>query len=199
MDQDLALVGATALPKLMTPLAALALTDSADGTWSRGHAIATIDREGIDAKQLLLQIEQELQPVRDDWLDKRLRLLWKSSTPANSLDATAWLHETLRLLHDLPGIILAEAIDAAVQNSLRGFMPTIGEIRAIAMPKVEERKRQAARLRIVIFGELGRPRYSWEREERVIAPEDICTPAQASEILRRFGIPSIHDAKRADG
>lgn len=170
------------------PLPVISALADSGGSWHREHALRIIEREGCDAPALLDALNAGLEPVDNHWLAARLTVLWKSSTPAGSLDAKAWLHETGRLLCDLPRDILAQAIDTAVQSSLRGFMPTVGEIRAIAKPLQEERKRQAARMRVVVHGELGRPRYPWEPEEREIAPEDLCTPEEAEALIRKHRI-----------
>jgi hypothetical protein len=162
-----------------------ALNDSASG-WRPEWAVRVLEREGVDAATLLASLEASLAPVPTDWLQKRLRLLWKSSSPANSLEANAWLHETGRLLMDLPGDILAEAIDTAVRQSLRGFMPTIGEIRAIAEPEVALRKKQAGRMRTVVHGERGRPAYPWESQEREIPEDERCSPEEAAAIMAKF-------------
>jgi len=156
----------------------------ADGAWDREHAISVMERESVDAPALLAHLDAGLRPVPSEWLAERLRILWKSSVPSNNLDAKSWVHETGRLLSDLPTDIVAEAIDTAVRNSLRGFMPTVGEIRAIAVPLFERRKQQVDRMRVVVHGELARPRYPWEPPERNIAPEDLCSPEQAAQILR---------------
>lgn len=124
--------------------------------------------------------EQALRPTSSDWLQKRLRLLWKSSTVPNGLDATAWLHETGRLLCDIPQDILAFAIDEAVKRSERGFLPSVGEIRALAEPKLIERRRNLGRLKHV--------RDTEPQRKAPLAPEDRCTPEQAREIMKRFGI-----------
>lgn len=153
-----------------------------------------LKRDGVDGAGAVQAYEDALRAAPDDWLQKRLRVLWKSSTPAASLDAKAWLHETGRLLRDLPLDILAEAIDEAVKRSLRGFMPTVGEIRAIAEPRVADRRRCLAQLRAAVFGPLGRPRYPWEPEEREIAEEERCSPEDAQAIMRRFRIGAADGA-----
>lgn len=188
MGQELAIQdGAVALTTSMTLPVISALADSG-GEWSREHAIRVLNREGLEPAALLAQLTEGTKPVATEWLAERLKVLWKSSTPSGSLDAKAWLHETGRLLMDLPGDIVSRAIDEAVMGSLRGFMPTVGEIRAIAVPRFEERKRQAARMRAVVHGDLGRPRYPWEPVEREIAEEDLCTPEEAAEILRTLKV-----------
>lgn len=166
---------------------ASALNDSSS-QWRREWAIRVLEREQVDPAALLEELEAGLKPVSTDWLQRRLRVLWQSSTPANSLDAKAWLHETGRLLMDLPQDILGDAIDTAVRQSLRGFMPTVGEIRAIAEPKVAERAKQAGRMRVVVHGEAGRPRYPWEPEVRDIPEDELCSPEEAEAIMAKFRI-----------
>lgn len=121
---------------------------------------------GIDPGSLLADMERLLQPVESNWLAERLRILWKSSTPAQSLDATVWLHETGRLLSDLPKGILASAIDEAVKTSTKGFMPGVGQIRAIAEPEADLLRRNVERLRMVVnYGSVGQIPYRPRREE----------------------------------
>lgn len=139
------------------------------------------DREQVDVPALIAQHERALAPVASDWLQKRLRLLWKSSAISGSLDATAWLHETGRLLSDLPHDIAAWAIDETVKKSERGFLPSVGEIRSLAEPKLLERRRSLGRLKLV--RDVG-----IEEKPKPLAPEDRCTPEQAREIMERFGI-----------
>jgi hypothetical protein len=96
----------------------------------------------------------------------------------------AWLAETARLLADLPQDILAEAIDGAVKASARGFLPAVGEIRAIADPAFAARRLTIDRLERVV--RLQRRGGAPEAEAR----PDYCTPAQASAILAEFGLRS---------
>lgn len=148
------------------------------------------NRESVDIVPLIASHERALTPVASDWLQKRLRLLWKSSTPSGSLDATAWLHETGRLLSDVPADILAPAIDEAVKRSERGFMPTVGEIRAIADPLLLQRRRDLGRLKLV--------RDFQPEPKRELAPEDRCTPEQAREVMLACGIqPEETEESRA--
>lgn len=112
--------------------------------WSPVHAAKAFHPSALP--RLIEAHDLALRPVSSDWLQKRLRLLWKSSVVNGSLDATAWLHETGRLLADLPQDILAAAIDQCVKESERGFMPTVGQIRAVADPKLRTREMHARRL-----------------------------------------------------
>lgn len=157
---------------------ALADTGSVIVPWTPGLAKRELERAGIDQQQLLAELTDANRPTSRDWLQKRLRLLWKSSTPAGSLDATAWLHETGRLLADLPQDILAAAIDTAVMQSVRGFMPSVGEIRAIAEPHARLRRLQEDRLRAAM---------EWTPPVPV-PTEPTCTPEEAAAILAEEGI-----------
>ncbi|MFA6031829.1 MAG: hypothetical protein WC889_02880 [Myxococcota bacterium] len=164
----------------MTPPATWALADTGSSIvpWTPGLAKRELERAGVDQRQLLAELVEGNRPATPDWLQKRLRLLWKSSTPAGSLDATAWLHETGRLLADLPQDILAAAIDTAVMQSARGFMPSVGEIRAIAEPHARTRRLQEDRLRAAI---------DWTPPVPVPV-EPTCTPEEAAAILAEEGI-----------
>lgn len=188
MANDLVATDAQAAPtKSMTQLVISALADGF-APWQADAARRQIAAAGIDSAELLAELTAALAPVDPTRLVDRLKTLWKSSTPSGNLDAKTWLNETGRLLADLPEDILARAIDDAVKGSLRGFMPTVGEIRAIADPTLAECKRQEARMRVVVHGGLARPRYPWEPQERDIPPEELCSPEDARAIIRRFGI-----------
>jgi hypothetical protein len=65
---------------------------------------------------------------------------------------TIWLAEHMRLLGDLPHDIIAMAIDRGVQSARHGFLPSIGEFRAIAEPLLVDRERLIERLTIVVEG-----------------------------------------------
>ena len=107
-----------------------------------------------------------LEPVDRKWLGNRLSLLWSHMSHERDEDrATAWLHETARLLSDLPQDIVSWAIDRAIIESERGFMPSVGAIRKHADPKASEREAGFYRIeavarelaRIQLMPEDGRP------------------------------------------
>jgi hypothetical protein len=137
----------------------------------------------VDPHALIAAYDATMAPATPEWMAWRLNRLWKSSTPSGSLDATAWLHETGRLLSDIPQSILAAAIDEAVMKSTRGFMPSVGEIRAIAEPKMRDLRIERSRLQQVLE----------HVEEPPTAPEERCTPEQAAEILRQAGLHTESD------
>jgi hypothetical protein len=70
-----------------------------------------------------------------------------------------------RLLHDLPHDVLAHSIDEAIKTSKHGFLPSVGEIRAIAQPIVAEREIQIERL-IKMEAALADPEASATRNQR---------------------------------
>lgn len=177
----------------MTLPEALALADNpyAHGPWDAHQAAKKFHPAALP--RLIAAHDAALAPTDRDWLQKRLRLLWKSSTPAGSLDATAWLHETGRLLEDLPQDILAEAIDQAVMQSERGFMPSVGQVRAIAEPRVRDRQRAAARLAAIR-----------DRDQHTAAPpaaKAIDTAESTADILKRVwpGMAKHEKGHRDDG
>ena len=59
----------------------------------------------------------------------------------------AWLHETGRLLADLPERIVFEAIDECVKEPGRCFAPSVGEIREKAAAPLRRAEIEAANLR----------------------------------------------------
>jgi hypothetical protein len=143
-----------------------------------------------DVKRLALQHRASLRPVEQDWLRQRLTLMGAAFGHERNPDrATAWLHETRRLLSDLPGDILDHAIDEAIKGSDRGFMPQVGQIRAIADPMRSDREREALRLEAIVnLIERGS-----RSPARSLADSDSggqCTGEQAAAIMAEFGLSS---------
>jgi hypothetical protein len=116
--------------------------------WRAGHAKKELQKLGVDVEKALNEIECSLVPVDQNWLQKRLRLLWKSATPAKSLEPTSWLHETARLLMDVPKDILNYSIDEAIKTS--EYMPNVGSIRKFADPLIAQRAIYKERLSAII-------------------------------------------------
>lgn len=104
----------------------------------------------------------------------------------------AWLAETGRLLLDLPGEILATSIDEAIKRSDRGFLPAVGQIRAIAEPMLATRERQARRLDALVgLIEDSPPRSAGRAPDPVFDPTTRCTPEEAAKIMAEFGIRGL--------
>lgn len=141
-------------------------------------AAKEIANVGGDVPSLIDAHTRALAPCHSDWLQKRLRLLWKSLAVSGNIDATAWLHETGRMLSDLPQDILAGAIDQTVMEAGRVFVPTVGEIRAIAEPELGKRRLAKWRLEQIQAHKRADP----------IAPTERCTPEEADRIRREAGI-----------
>lgn len=147
---------------------ASALADNAFSLsdWTTATALARLD-DG-DRKRLpslAQQAEGTLIPVRRDWLEKRLSTMYLAMAHERDADrATAWLHESIRLLSDLPQDIVGDAIDEAVKKSDRGFMPSIGAVRSFADPMFDERKKKVARLRMLAGAALAPPIEVAEKE-----------------------------------
>lgn len=189
MGQEMAVQhpGEVALPRLSMPRGiAAALADNAFSLseWMASTAIARIsddDRKRLPS--LAEQAESTLIPVRPDWLEKRLSTMYLAMSHERDADrATAWLHESVRLLRDLPHDIVGNAIDEAVKKSDRGFMPSVGAIRAFADPALDERKKKVARLRSLAGAALA-PRLPPQEPEAF----EHCSPEDAAEILKEFG------------
>ena len=88
-----------------------------------------------------------LNPVPPQVLLDRLTMLGMSMIRGmTDPERKAWLHETGRLLSDLPEAIVLEAIDECVKEPGRAFAPTVGEIRAKALPPLEQAKVLSANL-----------------------------------------------------
>ena len=123
--------------------------------WTVGYALRVLNAKGCAAAvaPTLSALTASLNPVPREWLGDRLTILWAmfmASRTTTDVDAmTLWLAEHLRLLGDLPHDIVAKAIDRAIQAAKHGFIPSIGEVRAIAEPLVAHRERMAERLKLI--------------------------------------------------
>ena len=146
-----------------------------------------------------------LAPVEMGSLIDRLTILGMSM--ANGRDADqikAWLHETARLLADLPQDVLFEAIDECVKEPGRVFAPSVGEIREKAATPLKVRERRAARLRYycnLIDEGVEIPEWvppTFGAPPPLLREEDQCTPEEAAAILKQYGIRSAMGNRLAD-
>jgi hypothetical protein len=174
----------------------LELTDSAyrlDG-WDASEALRRLRRNGL-ANRLSDLVERNafaLQPCDGSWLVDRLSaLMMAMGNERDEKRIAAWLAETTRLLRDIPQDILADAIDEAVKRSDRGFLPAVGQVRAIADPALEHRK--------LIFGRLERLRNAHIMTPLGEPPQadtaGQCTPEQAAAILAEYGFKGLAPQK----
>ncbi len=123
--------------------------------WTPGHALAVLEAKDsagmLDAT--LGAIQASSTPVPREWLVDRLTAMWTmfmaSRRDASPGSVTIWLAEYVRLLDDLPWDVVAIAIDGAIRAARHGFLPSVGEIRAISDPLVEERRCLLERLAAV--------------------------------------------------
>lgn len=100
-------------------------------------------------------LAESQRPAPRPWMGQRLTVLWNLFNVTRAADEralTAWMMEAARLLGDLPHDIVATAIDGAVRAARHNFMPSVGEIRAIADPLADERAVQVRRLQVMIEG-----------------------------------------------
>lgn len=85
-----------------------------------------------------------------NWMLKRLTVMATQfsigRTAQDEGALTVWLAECYSQLADLPHDIVAAAIDDAIKTRSHGFMPSVGEIRAIAVPLADTRRLQLDRL-----------------------------------------------------
>lgn len=130
------------------------MDNSAPGEpWSVSRGLREVSAAGHTDRLPMLAdtMIRALDPVDPEWLGDRLSLMWLAMGHSKSSEvATAWLSENTRLLLDLPADILADALDQAIKESDRGFMPPVGAIRKIADPMFDKRRRAAARLRAMV-------------------------------------------------
>ena len=192
-------------PLSLPPSIASTLADSAYRLepWNAREAlvgiVSTTGRQEV--VQAADDVRNALQPCNRDWLKKRLASMALAFGHERDPDrVSAWLAETGRLLFDLPQDILADAIDEAIKRSDRGFMPAVGQIRAIADPLFAARRQQSARLDtmagIIRRQDAGgtdanvvRP---WERPAERPAPDKDLIPADQIDAfnrnMRKFGL-----------
>lgn len=189
MGQELSIQqGGQVSPKLSVPRAiASVLSDNQFSLreWTAADAVsrlAEMDRARLAG--LATQAAATLQPANPQWLNDRLSTMYLAmSHDTNPDKATAWLHETIRLLADIPLDIVGPAIDEAVKRSERGFLPSVGAIRAIADPQLDERRQKVARLRKMADAAVTAtaPRVTAE-------PFVPCSPEDAASIMQEYGI-----------
>lgn len=180
-----------------------------DGQWDHPDAvrgIARLKRDGLvdTIPALSTAAIAALAPVSTTALVDRLTLLGLSMPGGkDGPQMSAWLHETGRLLHDLPEDILFNAIDECVKEPGRIFVPTVGEIREKAAGPLRQRERTAARLRkmaiLIEDGEDIPPaepemKWSWPVKEEVFDESTRCTPEEAAAICAEFGLSSTATA-----
>lgn len=129
------------------PTPVLASLGSSFGSWDSAYALAWCRREGCDRQipELAAQLACASQPCPPEALRRRLTALGMVMAPNRpSAEATMWLHEMSRLLRDLPQDIVFDAIDECQRSSK--YLPTVAEIRLLADPRADERRKHAARL-----------------------------------------------------
>lgn len=147
------------------------LSDPYSRSWDAQHGLRvwSADAHDIDLPAELETIRRTTAVAPRKWFGKRLPVLWTTfmaSRPADERALTVWMMEAARLLGDLPHDIVAYSIDAAIKESTHGFIPSVGEIRAIADPLARERQQQVARLEQMV-GALRDPEVAAElRRER---------------------------------
>lgn len=124
----------------------------------------------------------------------RLTMLGMSMANGKSADEQkAWLHETTRLLADLPEAILFDAIDTCVMEPGRVFLPSIGEIRDKAAEPLRRAEREAAHLRrLALLIREGVTIPDWVQPSTLrLDPEPekkIVTPEERRAILAEYGL-----------
>lgn len=162
-------------------------------SWDAKLAKQQLAEQRIDVPTELRRANAALAPVAPDWLAQRLRVLWKSSTPTNSMSAKEWLHETGRLTKHLPQDIVAHAIDEAATTSR--FTPTAADILAVATQILADRKLQRDRLDLLVNGPKRGP-YPWEVDRLPPKVEDVCTPEEAAAIKAAFNINDVEAERK---
>lgn len=142
-----------------------------------------------------------LAPVERQTLLDRLTMLGMSMANGKDSDQVkAWLHETARLLSDLPQGVLFDAIDECVKEPGRVFCPSVGEIRDRAAQTLHRKEAHSARLRLLanlIAEGLEIPEWAAPPNYKPAEPEPFCTPEQAASILAEFSLPAAYGERLA--
>ena len=134
----------------LSPELSVALNDPWSGPWRVEYALDALAAKGLLANVggEAVRLKAMPGPAPRKWLGQRFTALWDTFMAGRQVEpvvATSWLMETTRLLDDLPHDILSFATDESVKRASRGFMPSVGEIRAIADPLAEARKQHLER------------------------------------------------------
>lgn len=129
------------------------------GEWRSDRALAIVADAGRleDIPIVAQQLGDACLPCPAQVLIDRLTLLGMTMVPNRPpAEAKAWLHEFGRLLGDIPRDILLTSIDD-LQKRLK-FLPTVAEIREIADPLLDRRRKQARRSQAMVhYLESGQP------------------------------------------
>jgi len=152
-------------------------------------ALAEIERDGFGDRlpDLVDRARQAVAPLPFDFLTDRLSTMQLAMTQGwSEAKAFAWLGETRRLLADVPGDVLLESLDEAIRQSARGFMPSVGEIMAIAQPAIERRRTTLARLEAVERLKAGAAAVL--PAPGGFDPATRCSPEEAAAVKAEFGI-----------
>ena len=140
-------------PALSSALSDRSYVFNGSGEWTASYGLSYIRQKGLPDEVIstaLADLKAAMAPAPKQWVVDRLTVLATMFSvgrhPSAAEDMAIWLLETSRLLMDLPHDILAQAIDDAVRTRGHGFMPSVGEIRSLAEPMLEERRKQIVRL-----------------------------------------------------
>lgn len=190
------------IPDQITALLSLAY----DGSFAENGAIKALSRaksEGLaDAIPALAERAlASLNPMPERARLDRLTLLGMSMANGKDADQVrAWLHETGRLLNDLPGDILSGAIDECVKEPGRVWLPSVGEIREKAAAPLQKRERIAARLchlaNLIKQGvevpdyDPDKPGWEYPRPRPPVQQGWKPNEGETASILAEFGLPS---------
>ena len=163
----------SASPSLRQALADSPFVFDGGPAWRPENALDAAARSGVEDQVSIArrELEQAMEPAPAQWFGKRLPVLWTLFMAARQADPralTVWMAETAHLLGDVPHDIIAHSIDEAIKTSRHGFIPSVGEIRAIADPMVAERKLQIERLARMVAA-LEDPEATAAREARRVA------------------------------
>lgn len=164
------------------PIQVLVSLSDAYTAFNPREAARSLAEHAKEIPSMASKMRSACVPVSHRDLTQRLTALGMTMAPNRaSAEATMWLHEMTRLLSDLPKDILFHAIDEC--QRVNRFLPTIAEIRAIADPMFEERKKHASRLAAILNVMDG-------IEPPAAQPETnrLCRPDQAEQILREYGL-----------
>lgn len=121
------------------------MSDQNDG-WDSRYALARLgEEERREVADAATAAERLCAPMNHERLVQRLTALGMVMAPNRPpAEASVWVRETARLLSDIAEDVLCEALDT-LQKRMK-FLPTVAEIRELADPVMERRRKDRGRL-----------------------------------------------------
>lgn len=169
-----------------------ALSEESSRYFETPRALAELRDRGLldEVRSAACAARLALAPVDHSRLTDRLAALGMMMAPNRpQAEAAIWLSEMARLLRDLPEDVLGASIDELVRTVK--FLPTCAEIRAIADPEMDRRRRVVSQLEAMVRyldsgGTIPKPRHEPDRPKPA-TPLTSEETLELNALLRRIG------------